>query len=148
MKAFLLAIMILPLLTTTANAQEIPKKTNTITIVDVTFDDVVNKLLDQGYELDKIEKDYGYIKTGFKKVGKENNTLHMSINVRVKDNYAVVTAFFTNEFQKYFTGAALGAAIEDAWQVDYNKSPVGKVVWNALHQFVTSFDKELLYAKR
>ncbi len=90
---FLLFLLLLPLSSAAqTSAAQIPKKANTIIVDGVTFEKAINTLLDMGYKIDKVDKDFLTAATEFKQPGnKKIKGWEIAISVRVKDNTAIIT---------------------------------------------------------
>ena len=73
-------------------AQNIPKGTNAIIVKGVIFENVINNILDQGFQIDEIDKDFHTAKTKFKKTNNKEYpyTLQLSFYIRVKDSSAII----------------------------------------------------------
>src|SRR5664279_2222581 len=68
-------------------AQEIPKGANTLGIHGTTYSQVMNTLLDSGFKIDKSDKEFGTIKTEYRKLG-PNKIPSIYFDVRIKDSVA------------------------------------------------------------
>lgn len=89
MKFYLAFLLITPFF---IYAQQPPKKANTIIVPGITFEKCVNTLMDIGYKLDKIDKDFKFAKTEFKQAeNKKIKGWEISISIRVKDSTATIT---------------------------------------------------------
>lgn len=93
----LLLLILLPFLT-------IPKKTNTIEVSGVTFNQVANALLDAGYTFERIDSNYLTIKTDFKAGNGKLKDIKYRLMIRVKDSTAIITGEWYN---KLFIGATI-----------------------------------------
>lgn len=115
------------------------KGTNTITISNVSFDQVVNALLDSGLQIKQIDKDFKTIQT------KPYGDYEMSIYVRVKDGTATVTGQFIQarmifDIAQYYNEYPTGGGI------NHNKMMVKTFEW--MDNFAKSFHTEVSYAKK
>lgn len=74
-------------------SQEAPSGANAILVKNIVFQKVVSSLLDQNFEIDKIDKDFLTVKTKFKKVQDKSfsYTLQLSFYIRIKDSTAMVS---------------------------------------------------------
>jgi hypothetical protein len=83
----LLIIFLLPVM---AFAQTPPKKASRIIVEGVSFDQVVNEILDKGWKIEKSDKAIGTIKTEKISLFKSDNG-YLIINIRVKDSIATIS---------------------------------------------------------
>jgi hypothetical protein len=71
------------------------KGDNTILVKGVTFDQVVNALLDKGYKIDKLDKDFKTVKTEYCEC-RPKYSYQILLNVRVKDSVAAISGKASN----------------------------------------------------
>ena len=88
MKCFLFCLFF-PLLTF---SQEAPKGTNLIKVKGVSFKEVAETLLDQGYTFMKIDSNFNTITTDPKDNSRRTSGM-IQINIRVKDSVAFITGY-------------------------------------------------------
>jgi hypothetical protein len=142
MKFILLTALLIP---TILFSQAIPNKANTIIVKNVSFDQCVNTLLDMGYKVDKIDKDYQTVKTEFKEPdNKKLNATLISINVRVtRDSVAVITSVWRN------TTGVFTDKDEDI-PVDYSPSKllVKKDIFAVMDRYAKRLSPTVEYMKR
>lgn len=86
MKKILFAIFLIPSI---LFSQEAPKHTSVIQVKNVSFASAVNTLLDAGYTIDKLDKDFQTVTTERKAMYK-NSGWYISINIRIKDSTATI----------------------------------------------------------
>lgn len=104
MKIFLLSFFLIPIL----SQAQIPSKAKTIIVKNVSFLDVCNSLLDNGYLIEKKDNDLQTVRTEAKQYPKYWNAAYV-INVRVKDSVVFfsgtfsATTLFKNEAIEYTT---------------------------------------------
>lgn len=151
MKRLLLSFILLTSLS--SFSQDIPKHTNTITAYESSFDKVMKQLLSDGYTLDKIEKDYGYIKTGFKLI--PGTKVQVSFNIVVSDSSSTIRG----EWQHNKGGQALISAIvgggaissnvaAEIYPIEKDRSAVGKATFKMMNDFAGSVGSNLVYEIR
>lgn len=92
-------LLSLLLLVSVAYAQYIPKNANTIIVKGVTFNDVVNRLLDEGWHIAQIDSVQQTIKTEATPT-KRNGVILVTMYVRVKDSIANITGNYNIEGNK------------------------------------------------
>lgn len=78
------------LLISSARAQEIPKNSNTIKVTAVTFSQVVNTLLDEGYFIAQLDTVYKTVRT-HPRMFQFRTTTYLQVDIRVKDSTAIIT---------------------------------------------------------
>lgn len=109
------------------------KGDNTILVKGVTFEQVVNKLLDQGYRIDKIDKDYKTVKTEYSEP-RSGYTYKECLDIRVKDSVATITGKASN----------LGLEIN----IEYQKwGGLYKLSFEDMNQFAKSLNGQIAYLK-
>lgn len=143
MKKILLLLLILPVI---GLSQNILKDANTIVVKGITFIDVCNKLLDDGYSIDKKDNDLKTVKTEKKEYPKYWNATYI-VNIRVKDSSAYISGTYT--------APPNGGLFKDEPVTNlcnkrgetYQKSMEG-YIFLLLNEFALSFKKEVSYLKR
>jgi C-terminal processing protease CtpA/Prc len=129
-------------------AQTIPHKANTIIVHNVSFEQCVNTLLDMGYEIAKMDKDYQTLRTEYKKSDvKKIQGWRIAIAVRVKDSVATITSYtydksgalFDNDKQKEI----------DDFQIEYLKSSmyISKELFSVMDAYAKKLNPVVEYAK-
>lgn len=112
-------------------AQDIPQKTNAVKVVGVSFEQVVNSMLDSGYIMKSIDKDFKTLKTEPRDACK-TCAPKVVFDVRVKDSIA------------YFTGKWYNGGME--FDIEYFKrSPAHKVTFNAMLVAASALAKPVEY---
>jgi hypothetical protein len=143
MKVLSLLFILLPFLG--QSQDKIPKKTNTIEIVGVSFKEVANALLDAGFTFEKIDSNFLTIKTDFKEGTGKNKWMKLRLMTRVKDS----TLFITGEWYNTMLigGKLFGVeqTIENStYKIEYtNGNP--KNCFLEMNEFANSFNKEKVY---
>lgn len=131
----LLFIILTPFL---AYSQE--KGTNIIKVQPIEFNRVVSALLDQGYLLEKVDKEFQTIKTEPKEM-KTNGFIRLFI--RVKDSTAIISGDCGITQQALFDKRGFYGKVE-------NKGMNGSLLkdsFNAMRDFALSLNGEILYTK-
>jgi hypothetical protein len=122
-----------------SECQDAPKGTNAITVRPVAFETVVNALLDSGFKIDNIDKDFHTLST------KSYGDWNMILSVRVKDSAATISGTFR-------PGSYL-FDIEQLWYPSYRgsnwlthgKAAVKTFEW--MDNFAKSFNGQVIYSK-
>jgi len=128
------------------------KGDNTIIIKKISFADVVNGLLDNGYTIQKLDSNYKTVTTDFINCPMDNgkpSTFNISIYVRVKDS----TAFISS---KWFSNIGLSRGL---FQSSREPGPMDiypiVYTWGAnkhgfmhMNKFAQSLKQPVLYAKQ
>lgn len=124
------------------------KGDNTILVKGVTFDQVVNALLDSGYRIDKIQKDFKTVKTEYRDIC-SNCVPQMIFDIRVKDSIATIKGTWRSD------GGILGQALTGNKKNDYIyfdiqniKGKIDKYIFNKMDSFARSFSGIISYAKQ
>lgn len=139
MKYIFTLIVIIPLF-----SQAQPKKTNTITVTGVTFNETVNKLLDAGFIIEKSDSTFKTIKTEYKTGAGSNKWMKLSLNIRVKDSIAYITGkwyntLMLNAFDKFTT-------IDNEAMAIANTYGNPKACFKEMDVFALSFKKPVEYS--
>ncbi len=131
-------------------SQEIPKKSNTITVTGVSFKQCVTGLLDAGFMIDKIDSNYMTVRTTFipakLKNGKDSEC-EMSIDVRVKDSVATITGrWFNKMFIGLFTGGGNTPGPNDIYKTGYY-SVVPKMAFSQMVEYAQALKGNIAYSQ-
>lgn len=86
-------LLILLLFAPIISFSQVPDGTNCLQIKGVTFEQAVQKLLDNGYALDKLDKDFKTAKSEWKKLCNDC-VQDMNIYLRYKDGSVFITGTF------------------------------------------------------
>lgn len=134
--------LILLLLAPVILSAQAPKKCSEIIVKNVTLKAVVNNLLDHGYVIEKIDSNYGTIRTEPKNYSQKVGGM-VSFDIRVKDNQAHITGFcglspsdFIPRGRSFFAGS-----IENRGM----KGSLLKESFEAMDGFALSFNAEIVY---
>lgn len=128
--------------------EKIPKKTNTIEVKGISFNEAANGLLDAGYIFEKIDSNFNTIKTEFKEGMGKNKWMKLRILVRIKDSTAIVTGEWYNTM--FIGGKILGVdqTIENSTFKIENTSGNPKNCFAEMNVFALSFRKSVQYFTR
>lgn len=126
-------------------AQEIPKNTTTIIVKGVAFDKVVNCLLDSGFVIDKIDKEYQTLKTEYRKLCKDCIP-EILFNVRVKDSVVTISGKWRSDLN-LFGAAETQTGKENAYvfEIKNEKNKVPKEAFKAMNKFALALKGEVQY---
>lgn len=131
-------ILILPLFSI---AQE--KNDNTIIASGVNFKQVVNTLLDAGYQIQKLDTTYSTLRTEYKKLcsGCEPEYL---LDIRIKDSNAIITGKWKNSLVAsiFLNGA------DPVMDIANERSGVPKKSFAAMNKFALSLSANVTYMKQ
>lgn len=124
-------------------AQEIPKKTNTIIVKGVTFNEAARQLLDQNFLIDRSDSALQYINTRQRKT----NTFwicYLTMNLRVKDSSLIITGTCSDNAESTLWGVTTKTG---ELPVSYKGEKVGiyKIAFNDMNAFALSFNKPVEY---
>jgi hypothetical protein len=133
------------------NAQEIPINTSVILVHSITFKDAVNRLLDSGYSLKKIDSNFNIVETEPKDIDNGGFIQQMILKVRVQDSIATITGLFgfPDNTNGQFKPGSIGAIISGvdtpiqnfkAWRHRKRITPFGH-----MNNFALSFNKPVEY---
>lgn len=124
-----------------------PKGTNTIKIIGVTFNQVVNGLLDAAYTLEKIDSNYQTIKTEFRDGTGKNKWMKLRLLIRVKDSVAIITGQWYNSMLIGHKVFGQDQTIETATsKIEYTFGNP-KNCFNEMNAFALTFNKPVEYSK-
>jgi hypothetical protein len=127
MGKFLLTFLLLPTLCFAQN-----KGDNTIFVKGITFEKVVNTLLDSGFTVDKIDKDFKTVKTQFKE--HEKYTFTYYFDIRVKDSIAIIKGKWNS-----------GGYVFDIQNI---KGKSDQVIFSKMETYAKSLKGEISYSKQ
>jgi len=128
-------------------AQEIPKKANTIMVKGVSFDEAASALMDHHYNIQNTDRMLQIMSTS-KAKSLKHSTVYLKINVRIKDTTAIITGIASDNIwvssygiysapPQYLPIAKLGAKDSPALNA-----------WAELNEFALSFNKPVEYLKQ
>lgn len=86
--------MFLLLVSSALHAQDLPKKTNTIIVKGVQYENAVKLLLDEGYIIHKRDGEFQTAETEFMKI---TGMIHITLSIRIKDSAAIITGRWASE---------------------------------------------------
>ncbi|MBK7289187.1 MAG: hypothetical protein IPI78_02440 [Chitinophagaceae bacterium] len=144
MKSILIVILLSPLICFSQG--NIEKGVNTIHVADVSFNQVVDRLLDAGYYIEKIDSNFQTIKTEFKNGGVKNKLNKFRLFIRVKDSLAIITGQFYNTYLLGTKLFGVEQTIENSTNPIANKSGNQKSCFNEMNTFAMSFNKPTTYS--
>lgn len=133
----LLLLLFLPVFTF---AQKLPKKTNTITVKNISFQEAATALLDAGYTIKQSDKELQIITTDEKKMCK-NCVKYTQINVRIKDSVAVINGYWISTIF-----AKNGLTDADRYPIEAGTIGVVKETWKLMNDYALSFNKNVEYS--
>ena len=143
MKIIVTAIVLF--LTNQILAQDIPKNATTIIVKGVAFNNIVNCLLDSGFVVDKMDKEYQTLKTEYKKLCKDCIP-EILFNVRVKDSIATITGNWRSTVNLFgFAESQNDKDIALVFEIKNEKSKVPKEVFKAMNKFALALKGEVQY---
>lgn len=130
-------------------SQDIPKLANTIIVKGVSFDKVVNTLLDSGYKADKIDKDFQTVKTEWRALC-PTCAPEICINVRVKDSMATVTGQWRSSAGILLFAKRSQSQNEHAlvFPVQNEKSKVPRKAFEVMDIYAKALNGEITYLKQ
>lgn len=122
----------------------IPKKANTIIVKDVSFNEIVNRLLDSGFIINLMDKEYQFVKTEYKKVCLDCVPSVM-YNIRIKDSAAIIKG--TWQSSGNFLQIGMGSNNETLYvfPIQNEKLKVPKTCFSMMNNFALSFNKPVQY---
>jgi hypothetical protein len=129
----LAAAVILILISATSFCQGIIKGANEIRVANVSFDTVMNRLLDLGYTIDQSDRQFFNVKTDGKSPCKDCNG-EMLLAVRIKDSVA------------YIRGKFSSGVIQDH-DIENQKWGMYKATFAAMNDFALSLNRPVQYFK-
>src|SRR6478735_5573081 len=92
----------------TASAQDIPKKANTIIAKGISFNEVINQLLDKGYFVDKADTAFNLITTK-ETTCKLNKGVFVTYMIRIKDSSVIIKGTCTDHIGYNISGVIVEA---------------------------------------
>jgi hypothetical protein len=128
-----------------AYAQE--KNDNTIIVKGVSFEQVVNALLDSGYHIEKMDKEYRTIKTEYRELC-DNCLPQLYFDIRVKDSTATISGKWRSNLNGIF-GLKTERDNNSAYifPIKNEKDKVPKKCFNKMNDFAKSLNGQITYAK-
>jgi hypothetical protein len=123
-------------------SQIIPKNADAITVKDVTFDQVVNSLLDSGYVMEKIDKDFHTLTTDYRKLCKDCLP-EITFNVRVKDSVATISGKWRSTGNIFGPSSNKDAAY--VFAIKNEKMKVPRMAFQAMKTFALSLNGGVTY---
>jgi len=141
MKKLFLLIMLSPLF---VHSQDIPKNANTIIIKGVSFEQVVNNLLDSGFKIDKIDKEYHTVKTEYRKVCTDC-VPELYLDVRVKDSIATITGKWKSTANLFFPATTNENAY--IFEIKNERDKVPKRCFAIMNNFAKALNSQISYSK-
>ncbi len=136
-------IVIMCLAGLSASAQ--PKKgDNVILMSGVSYSQVINKMLDAGYDIEKSDSIYKTARTNWKNCPMENgkpSMVYLSIGVRVKDTVTMITGRWYSQMSN-MDGNPKPA---DIYNLEYGGG-AKKLLFNELDKFAGSLSPDRSYS--
>jgi hypothetical protein len=128
-----------------AYSQDIPKNADIIIVHSVTFDKVVNSLLDSGYIIEKMDKDFQTLKTEYRKLCKDCIP-EIIFNVRVKDSIATITGKWRST-GNFIGGLSSNKDADNAliFDIKNEKTKVPRMAFQAMKTFALSLNGNVMY---
>lgn len=144
-KMKLFALLIILWSSTNTFSQDIPKNANVIVVKGVTFEKVVNSLLDSGFVIEKIDKEYQTLKTEYKKLCKDCIP-EIQFYVRVKDSVLTITGKWRSDLN-IFGGFDTNKSKDEAliFEIKNEKNKVPRESFKAMNKFAISLKGEIQY---
>jgi hypothetical protein len=127
-----LLVIVLLCLSSTIFAQT--KGDNVIYAKGVTFEQVVNTLLDSGFVVKEIDKDFHTVITKYKSF---SPTYGLTLDIRVKDNIAIIKG----------KGLITPSTNSRSIAIDTVYFPVA-ILWNQMDSFAKSLTDNITYSKQ
>ena len=139
--------LLLLLLPACAVSQDIPKNTNVIKVSGTSFGKVMNTLLDSNYVIEKSDKEYQTITTGWKDVCKDCIP-QIQLYIRIKDSTATVTGKWRSVGDIF--GMASKRQEENAtlFEIENVKAKVPRICFSRMQRMAKAFGRELVYIKQ
>ncbi len=123
--------------------QEINQDINTIAVKGVTFNQVLTKLRNSGYAIDKLDDHTKTVSTRFSKYASRTASMNISINVHVRDRVAVITGRMC-----YNLNNRKDAPPDSSRSMEIRHTfGIYKEAFLQLNNFAKSFDAEIIYLK-
>lgn len=143
MKFLSLFLIFLPFLV--RSQDRIPKKTNTIEVLGVTFKECADALLNAGFTFDKVDSNFNTIRTDFKAGTGKNKWIKFRLLTRVKDSTLLINGDWYNT--TLIGGKLFGVdqTVENStYSIEFtNGNP--KNCFLEMNEFANSFKKEKVY---
>lgn len=109
-----------------------PKGANVIKVTGVSFKQVAQALVDNGFFFEKIDSNYQVIKTDYKEV--KGYVMTIQLEVRIKDSTATLKGTWISSNYKF--------------DIENQKSAAPyRITFKALNDFALSFNKPVEYIK-
>lgn len=126
-------------------SQDVPKNADVITVNGITFEKVVNSLLDSGFVIEKMDKEFHTVKTEYRKLCKDCIP-EILFNVRVKDSTAIITGKWRST-GNIFGGLESKKDLDNAYVFDIKneKMKVPRLAFQAMKTFAVSLNGEISY---
>lgn len=131
-QSFVFVMVFSLLLTTNALTQEIPKGANQIIVKGVSYDDLLNRLLDNGFAIQRKDAELKTVRTEFKKLTAKGSVSYF-LDARVKDSVAVITGEWVN---RLFAGTIYDSNVTTV--IANTKAPVPRDCFKAMNEFAMS----------
>jgi hypothetical protein len=126
-----------------------PEGTNQISVVGLTFSQVVDTLVDRGYELRWTDNNYKSVRTGFKEApnpsGRGPSYVYVSIRVHVKGSTALITAKWYNAVFKA-THVRTEPLDSELMPVTWSSGDAVQLAFKQIDNFAKSFGKDVSYS--
>lgn len=151
---FLIALVITAIMLTlgyVCRGQDIPLNSNLIVVHGVDFKQVVNRLLDSGYFIKKIDSNFNTAETELQEFNNNGVMQQMFLRVRVKDSTAFISGLFgfrDNSDGRYQPGsiaAAIGGVENPIANVKAWKKRKKPTPFTMMNNYALSFNKPVEY---
>lgn len=137
-KIVIILIMFLPFATMAQN-----KNDNTITAIGVGFKQVVNALLDAGFQIQKLDTTYSTIRTEYKKLCSNCEPDYL-LDIRVKDSAATITGKWKNTLM----ASVFLAGSDPVFDIKNERSAVPRKCFEAMNKFALTLSQNVTYTKQ
>jgi hypothetical protein len=134
---------------------QIPHKAKTIIVKEVTFSEVLNKLLDEGYQIESKDNDLGLVTTAPTAYKKHFNAAYKII-VRMKGSAAHFSGVYASPWETTFSSLLVGQTVQKGnfdspamFITDRKGRPAAKTMpcypFLIIEELAKSFGKEIEY---
>lgn len=118
-------------------AQEIPKNANTAIIENTSLDKVVRTLIDSGFVIKKLDKEYQFVETEYTLLC-HNCIPQIQFYARVKDSTAILTGKWRSNLGSMFGGSTAKDENATVFEVMNEKSKVPRMAFNKMKNIASA----------